>query len=132
MLSRLTFAFKERNQARILKLSAEIGHYISDAHVPLHASHNHNGQFTGQNGIHGYWNDMNEPALGGSYVPDNVLFDFDGRKTNALEGKNVYGFQMARSSYEAALQNESGRRPFYINTLRFCRCAAVCSPMERR
>lgn len=68
-----------------------------------------------QNGIHGYWNDMNEPALGGSYVPDNVLFDFDGRKTNALEAKNVYGFQMARSSYEAALQNSIDRRPFVLS-----------------
>ena len=67
-----------------------------------------------QNGIHGYWNDMNEPALGGSHVPDNVLFDFDGRKTNALEAKNVYGFQMARSSYEAALQNTKNRRPFVL------------------
>jgi hypothetical protein len=55
MLARLTNAFKEKNQAKILKLSAEIGHYISDAHVPLHASHNHNGQYTGQNGIHGFW-----------------------------------------------------------------------------
>lgn len=55
MLWRLTSAFREKNQARILKLSAEIGHYIADAHVPLHASHNHNGQFTGQNGIHGFW-----------------------------------------------------------------------------
>jgi hypothetical protein len=40
MLGRLTNAFKEKNQARILKLSAEIGHYIADAHVPLHASSN--------------------------------------------------------------------------------------------
>ncbi|MBN8688627.1 MAG: hypothetical protein J0M10_16530 [Chitinophagales bacterium] len=40
---------------RILKLSAEIGHYIADAHVPLHASSNHNGQFTNQRGIHGFW-----------------------------------------------------------------------------
>lgn len=55
MLARLTSAFKEKNQVRILKLSAEIGHYIADAHVPLHASHNHNGQYTGQNGIHGFW-----------------------------------------------------------------------------
>ncbi len=55
MLWRLTTAFKEKNQAKILKLSAEIGHYIADAHVPLHASHNHNGQFTNQNGIHGFW-----------------------------------------------------------------------------
>ena len=55
MLSRLTNAFKEKNQAKILKLSAEIGHYIADSHVPLHASSNHNGQYTDQKGIHGFW-----------------------------------------------------------------------------
>jgi hypothetical protein len=55
MLYKLTEAFKEKNQAKILKLSAEIGHYISDAHVPLHASSNHNGQYTDQKGIHGFW-----------------------------------------------------------------------------
>jgi zinc dependent phospholipase C len=55
MLYRLTDAFKERNQVKILKLSAEIGHYIADAHVPLHASSNHNGQYTNQQGIHGFW-----------------------------------------------------------------------------
>ena len=55
MQYRLTQAFKERNAAKILKLSAEIGHYIADAHVPLHASSNHNGQLTGQRGIHGFW-----------------------------------------------------------------------------
>lgn len=55
MLSRLTKAFRDKDQSRILKLSAEIGHYIADAHVPLHASSNHNGQLTGQEGIHGFW-----------------------------------------------------------------------------
>ena len=55
MLSRLTNAFKEKDQVRILKYSAEIGHYIGDAHVPLHASSNHNGQLTDQKGIHGFW-----------------------------------------------------------------------------
>jgi hypothetical protein len=55
MHRRLVNAFKEKDQARILKLSAEIGHYIADAHVPLHASSNHNGQLTGQQGIHGFW-----------------------------------------------------------------------------
>jgi hypothetical protein len=52
---RLTEAFKKKNPAVILKLSAEIGHYISDAHVPLHACSNHNGQYTNQRGIHGFW-----------------------------------------------------------------------------
>jgi hypothetical protein len=55
MLHRLTDAFKEKNKTRILKLSAEIGHYIADLHVPLHTSGNHNGQKTGQHGIHGFW-----------------------------------------------------------------------------
>ncbi|HUR67243.1 MAG TPA: zinc dependent phospholipase C family protein [Chitinophagaceae bacterium] len=55
MLYRLTDAFKEKNQANILKYSAEIGHYIADAHVPLHACSNHNGQFSDQKGIHGFW-----------------------------------------------------------------------------
>lgn len=55
MLHRLTKAFREKNPAGILKLSAEIGHYIADAHVPLHASSNHNGQLTNQKGIHGFW-----------------------------------------------------------------------------
>jgi hypothetical protein len=55
MLNKLTGAFKEKNQAKILKYSAEIGHYIADSHVPLHANSNHNGQFTDQKGIHGFW-----------------------------------------------------------------------------
>jgi hypothetical protein len=55
MKARLVKAFKEKNAARILQLSAEIGHYIGDAHVPLHASKNHNGQYTNQHGIHGFW-----------------------------------------------------------------------------
>jgi hypothetical protein len=55
MQRRLVAAFKEKNEVKILKLSAEIGHYIADAHVPLHASSNHNGQLTDQKGIHGFW-----------------------------------------------------------------------------
>jgi len=55
MLKRLTNAFREKNFSKIMKNSAEIGHYIADSHVPLHANSNHNGQFTNQKGIHGFW-----------------------------------------------------------------------------
>ena len=55
MLQKLTEAFKEKHQLNILRFSADIGHYIADAHVPLHTSTNHNGQLTGQQGIHGFW-----------------------------------------------------------------------------
>ena len=83
-----------------------------------------------ENGIRGYWNDMNEPAVGGSYLPDNLLFDFDGRKAYAPEAKNVYGFQMARSSYEAAVRYGNGKRPFVLTRSAFAgvqRYAAVWS-----
>jgi hypothetical protein len=36
----------------IIFFSAWLTHYISDAHVPFHAVINHDGQLTGQNGIH--------------------------------------------------------------------------------
>jgi hypothetical protein len=55
MLQRLTQAFAAKDPEQIVKNAAEIGHYIADIHVPLHACSNHNGQFTGQHGIHGFW-----------------------------------------------------------------------------
>lgn len=55
MERKLTKAFKARNFDLILKYSAEIGHYIGDAHVPLHTTENYNGHMTNQKGIHGFW-----------------------------------------------------------------------------
>ncbi len=55
MLSRLTNAFQKKDVQKILRLSADIGHYIGDAHVPLHTTENYNGQLTGQDGIHAFW-----------------------------------------------------------------------------
>jgi hypothetical protein len=54
-LYQLTDAFLSKNKNRILQISAELGHYIGDAHVPLHTCSNYNGQKTGQRGIHGLW-----------------------------------------------------------------------------
>ena len=51
----LTEAFRTKNIYRILRLSTEFGHYIGDAHVPLHTTENYNGQLTNQTGIHGFW-----------------------------------------------------------------------------
>jgi alpha-glucosidase len=76
-------------------------------------------KFLPENGIHGYWNDMNEPAVAGSYLPDNLVFDFDGGRVSSLEGKNVYGMQMARSSYESGLKYGGGRRPFVLTRSAF-------------
>jgi hypothetical protein len=48
-------AFTIKDPSAILKLSAELGHYVADAHVPLHTTENYNGVKTGQEGIHAFW-----------------------------------------------------------------------------
>jgi hypothetical protein len=55
MMARLTKAFREKDKQSILKNAAELGHYVADAHVPLHVCSNHNGQLTNQVGIHAFW-----------------------------------------------------------------------------
>jgi hypothetical protein len=55
MKYRLQKAFEEKDVDKILKYSADIGHYIGDAHVPLHTTENYNGHLTNQKGIHGLW-----------------------------------------------------------------------------
>ena len=55
MHRRITRAFVQEDAAAILRLCAEMGHYVGDAHVPLHTTENYNGQLTGQTGIHGFW-----------------------------------------------------------------------------
>ena len=51
----LTNAFLRQDVDAILRLSADLGHYIGDGNVPLHTTENYNGQLTGQYGIHGFW-----------------------------------------------------------------------------
>lgn len=55
MMMRLTKAFQDMDLDRILKYSTELGHYVGDAHVPLHTTKNYNGKMTDQVGIHGFW-----------------------------------------------------------------------------
>ncbi len=55
MYYRLRDAFMVKDPTRILSLSADLGHYVADAHVPLHTTENYNGQLTGQEGIHAFW-----------------------------------------------------------------------------
>lgn len=55
VLSKLAYAFQERNWDKVIHLSADLGHYVADAHVPLHNTANYNGQLSGQHGIHGFF-----------------------------------------------------------------------------
>ena len=64
---RLVSAFSQQDIARILRYSADLGHYIADAHVPLHTTSNYNGQQTGQMGIHAFWESRLPELFSGDY-----------------------------------------------------------------
>ena len=70
VMHQLTEAFKVNDVSKILKLSADLGHYVGDCHVPLHATSNYNGQKTGQKGIHALW----ESRLTELFFDDYNLF----------------------------------------------------------
>lgn len=67
MTERLTKAFLNRDSVRILRYSADLGHYLADAHVPLHTTRNYNGQLTGQTGIHAFWETRIPELFSGEY-----------------------------------------------------------------
>ncbi|MBO9620661.1 MAG: hypothetical protein J7539_16680 [Niabella sp.] len=52
---KLTDAMRRKDRDSIVFYAADLGHYIGDAHVPLHTSMNYDGQLTGQRGIHDLW-----------------------------------------------------------------------------
>ena len=90
----LTDAFYTRDPERILRISAEIGHYIGDAHVPLHTTENYNGQLTGQEGIHAFWE---------SRLPEMFSDDFNffvGRATY-ITNPQVAAWNAVKTSHEA-------------------------------
>ncbi len=70
-------------------------------------------------GIDGFWNDMNEIATWGQYLPELIEFDFEGNKATARKGRNIYGMQMARSAYEGAKQNMPNKRIFNLTRAGF-------------
>jgi len=86
----LTNAFKNRDADQILRLSADIGHYVADANVPLHTTENYNGQLTNQYGIHGFWE---------SRLPELFFDDYD-----LLTGKAEYVADLQLYAWDAVVK----------------------------
>ncbi|MCU0397520.1 MAG: zinc dependent phospholipase C family protein [Cyclobacteriaceae bacterium] len=91
MYFRLRDAFMVKDPSRILSLSADIGHYIADAHVPLHTTENYNGQLTGQEGIHAFWE---------SRIPELFSTEYD-----YFVGKATYLENAQIAVWEAIVQS---------------------------
>lgn len=95
MMIKLTKAFEAKDVDRILRLSADIGHYIGDSHVPLHTTENYNGQKTGQRGIHGFWE---------SRLPELKSKDYD-----YFVGRAVYVENILDDEWETVRQSFSAK-----------------------
>lgn len=86
----LTEAFRERNVRKILRIAADLGHYIADANVPLHTTRNYNGQLTNQQGIHGFWE---------SRLPELYSLNYD-----FLTGPAEYVYSPQKAAWRAVFR----------------------------
>jgi len=118
MYYRLKDAFLVRDPARILSLSADLGHYLADAHVPLHTTENYNGQLTGQEGIHAFWESRLPELFSGEY-------DFFVGKATYIENPQLAAWKIIERThhdlkdvlaFERQLTIEMGEKKYSFET----------------
>ena len=116
--NQLKGAFFLKDPDRILHLSADLAHYIADAHVPLHTTKNYDGQLTDQIGIHGFW----ESRLPELYFDD---YEFFVGKASHISNVQLTAWQVVIKSnhavdsvlrFEKILFEESGGKKFNFET----------------
>ena len=116
MQYRLTEAFVDKNVPLILRLAAEIGHYIGDANVPLHTTENYNGQMTDQVGIHAFWE---------SRIPELFSEDYDFflDKAEYQDDKSDFFWEMVVRSHslvDSVLDTERRLRKTFPESQQMC------------
>jgi alpha-glucosidase len=73
-------------------------------------------------GIRGFWNDMNEPSVfdvPSKTFPLDVRHNVDGQSVPHGEIHNVYGMEMARGTYEGLRKLRPNERPFVLTRAGF-------------
>ncbi len=114
---KLVYAMKSGDANRVMQLAAEYGHYISDAHVPLHTTENYNGQLTGQDGIHAFWE---------SRIPElfaESQFDFFVGRAEYIANRKEFYWQIVLDSHsevDMVLGAEMELRESFPKDLQFC------------
>ena len=88
----LVDAFRRKDSAEVVRIAAELGHYVSDSHVPLHATANHDGQLTNQKGLHSAW----ESRLVEKFVDESML---KVRTAEAYRQPRVVAFSWINESF---------------------------------
>lgn len=108
MMDKLTTAFRKQDKQSILFLAADLGHYIGDAHTPLHTTVNYDGQLSGQNGIHSFWESRMAEQLGGgfNYSPDEAIYlkNISGETRRIIQASNALVESILSAEKELKLQ----------------------------
>lgn len=68
-LDSLTQTLRRGDSTKALQFAADVGHYVADAHQPLHVTANYDGGQTGNNGIHSRY----ETSMMGTYLSQIVV-----------------------------------------------------------
>ncbi|MFA6542180.1 MAG: T9SS type A sorting domain-containing protein [Bacteroidota bacterium] len=78
-LDSLTEQLKRGDWTKAYQTAADIGHYVGDAHQPLHVAENYDGQMTGNKGIHSRYEStmMNKVLSTLSIAKDSVYYIAD-------------------------------------------------------
>lgn len=72
-----------------------------------------------EDGVAGFWNDMNEPSVWGGTFPPIVRQDNDGQPSDHSAVHNVWGMQMVRATYEGVRRLRPEERPFVLTRAGF-------------
>ncbi len=86
-------AFEINDMHKAMLLSADLGHYIADSHMPLHITRNYNGQYTNQTGVHSRY----ESTLIGNFQSQ---ITYDGDSLQYIENLSDFVFNMIYENYQ--------------------------------
>jgi hypothetical protein len=84
--------FLRRDWDKAALFAADLGHYVADAHMPLHITMNYNGQFTGNTGIHSRY----ESTMINTYIGQ---INYAGQQTSVIPDVNDYIFNYLYANY---------------------------------
>jgi hypothetical protein len=112
---RLVNAFKAHDTTGILTASANLAHYIADAHVPLHLTQNYNGQLSNQTGIHALWE---------SRIPELFATNYNcyAGKARYIDNPLTEAFKICRTSFaevDSVLRLERVLNKYYPDSKKY-------------
>jgi Secretion system C-terminal sorting domain len=88
----LETAFENNDMHQAMLFAADLGHYMADAHQPLHITKNYDGQYTNQHGVHSRY----ETHMINSFQNQIV---YDGDSLQYIDNLPDYVFNMIYDNY---------------------------------